>query len=214
MGATSTANNVRGLFVQNQGNAGITNAYGVYIEAQSGSPTTNIGLYNGGTSRLDGNVGLNTTPATSGTGITFPATQSASSNANTLDDYEEGTWTPIITNSINDATMGASNSGTYTKIGRVVTCSMFVQVSSLGSIGAGDAIYLSGWPFTISKSGSGALSSASGFNITAGRVIVLANWSGTLMRFYIWDSTGGSTTIVGSSLTASTDFYASVTYTV
>lgn len=34
------------------------------------------------------------TPATSGAGITFPATQSASSNANTLDDYEEGTFTP------------------------------------------------------------------------------------------------------------------------
>lgn len=30
------------------------------------------------------------TPSTSGAGITFPATQSASTNANTLDDYEEG----------------------------------------------------------------------------------------------------------------------------
>jgi hypothetical protein len=36
----------------------------------------------------------NATPSTSGAGITFPATQSASTNANTLDDYEEGTWTP------------------------------------------------------------------------------------------------------------------------
>jgi hypothetical protein len=34
------------------------------------------------------------TAAASGAGITFPATISASSNANTLDDYEEGTWTP------------------------------------------------------------------------------------------------------------------------
>jgi hypothetical protein len=34
------------------------------------------------------------TPSTSGAGITFPATQSASSNVNTLDDYEEGSWTP------------------------------------------------------------------------------------------------------------------------
>jgi hypothetical protein len=33
------------------------------------------------------------TPSASGSGITFPATQSASTNANTLDDYEEGTWT-------------------------------------------------------------------------------------------------------------------------
>ena len=34
------------------------------------------------------------TPSASGAGITFPATQSASTDANTLDDYEEGTWTP------------------------------------------------------------------------------------------------------------------------
>jgi hypothetical protein len=37
----------------------------------------------------------NATPSTSGAGITFPATQSASSDANTLDDYEEGTFTPV-----------------------------------------------------------------------------------------------------------------------
>jgi hypothetical protein len=47
---------------------------------------------------LAGNIGLGgATPTTSGTGITFPATASASTNANTLDDYEEGTWTPVIT---------------------------------------------------------------------------------------------------------------------
>ena len=36
------------------------------------------------------------TPSTSGAGITFPATQSASTDANTLDDYEEGTFTPTV----------------------------------------------------------------------------------------------------------------------
>jgi len=53
---------------------------------------------------IAGNVTVNgvlsvggATPATSGFGITFPATQSASSDANTLDDYEEGTWTPVFT---------------------------------------------------------------------------------------------------------------------
>jgi hypothetical protein len=34
-----------------------------------------------------------TTPSLNG--ITFPATQVASADANTLDDYEEGTWTPF-----------------------------------------------------------------------------------------------------------------------
>jgi hypothetical protein len=46
---------------------------------------------------LAGNIGLGgATPTTSGTGITFPATASASTNANTLDDYEEGNFVDIL----------------------------------------------------------------------------------------------------------------------
>ena len=47
--------------------------------------------------------------------ITFPATQSASANANTLDDYEEGTWTPVG----NVVTL-SNPTGVYTKVGNVV----------------------------------------------------------------------------------------------
>lgn len=54
----------------------------------------------------------------SGTGIAFPATQSASSDANTLDDYEEGTWSPTASNFTVTGT--PTITGTYTKIGRVV----------------------------------------------------------------------------------------------
>lgn len=42
-------------------------------------------------------IGLGNSTPSSGMGIKFPATQSASSDANTLDDYEEGTWTPTLT---------------------------------------------------------------------------------------------------------------------
>ena len=56
----------------------------------------------------------------SGTGIAFPATQSASSNANTLDDYEEGTWTPNQGAGL--TVIGTfSSDGNYTKVGRIVT---------------------------------------------------------------------------------------------
>jgi hypothetical protein len=57
------------------------------------------------------------TPSTSGSGITFPATQSASSDANTLDDYEEGTWTPKNSSAGN---LSINNSATYIKIGKLV----------------------------------------------------------------------------------------------
>ena len=63
----------------------------------------------------------NATPSASGAGITFPATQSASTDANTLDDYEEGTWTPVLAGSSTAGT-GTYNVqvGSYTKVGRLV----------------------------------------------------------------------------------------------
>jgi hypothetical protein len=56
--------------------------------------------------------------------ITFPATQSASADANTLDDYEEGTWTPV--DSSGASLSFTSVSATYTKIGRIVNCFMSI----------------------------------------------------------------------------------------
>lgn len=85
----------------------------------------------------------NATPTTSGAGITFPATQSASSDANTLDDYEEGTWTP----SLGGNTTYNSQNGTYTKVGRQVTVRGQVNVNAIGT---GSTTLISGLPFTAS----------------------------------------------------------------
>jgi hypothetical protein len=51
-------------------------------------------------------------------GITFPATQIAASDVNTLDDYEEGTWTP--TDGSGAGLSFTVQSCRYTKIGRMV----------------------------------------------------------------------------------------------
>jgi hypothetical protein len=56
-----------------------------------------------------------------GIGITFPATQSASSNANTLDDYEEGTWSSAVSNTANVTGTGSLDRADYIKIGSLVT---------------------------------------------------------------------------------------------
>jgi hypothetical protein len=76
-----------------------------------------------------------------GTGITFPATQSASSDANTLDDYEEGTWTP----SLGGTATYTTQSGSYIKIGRMVTVKGTFAVLLIGT-GSNNSI--SGLPFT------------------------------------------------------------------
>ena len=75
----------------------------------------------------------------SGAGITFPATQSPSTDANTLDDYEEGTYTPTV---VGAGTAGnpsfSIQTGRYTKIGNVVFVHAIVSVSS-NTTGTGNA---------------------------------------------------------------------------
>jgi hypothetical protein len=85
-------------------------------------------------------------------GITFPATQVPSANANTLDDYEEGTWTPAISASSVSYTL---RTGTYTKIGNLVWIHCFVQISAITSpTGGAGAAFITGLPFTSAASGS------------------------------------------------------------
>ena len=60
------------------------------------------------------------TASASGAGVTFPATINASSNANTLDDYEEGTWTGAFSPGANITGTPTLSEGRYTKIGNNV----------------------------------------------------------------------------------------------
>jgi len=85
--------------------------------------------------------------SSSGTGIAFPATQSASSNANTLDDYEEGTWTPTLGGSSSDPTATYNTqTGYYTKIGRQVTIYYYLYPATYS--GGSGTLYIKGVPFT------------------------------------------------------------------
>ena len=89
----------------------------------------------------------NATPSASGAGITFPATQSASTDANTLDDYEEGTWTPSQGAGL--TVVGAfSSAGFYTKIGRNVTVLFYVAGATSVAVAAAGVI-TSNLPFSV-----------------------------------------------------------------
>jgi hypothetical protein len=102
--------------------------------------------------------------------ITFPATQSASSDANTLDDYEEGTFTPTFANGTFTYTR---QQGYYTKIGRLVTVNFVIIWSAKSGTGG---INLAGFPFTsISTVGyraTGSVGYTSGIGFSAGTQIV------------------------------------------
>lgn len=79
-------------------------------------------------------------------GLRFPATQVASAGANDLDDYEEGTWTPIFLAATPGTPIYSTQSASYTKIGREVFCQGRMILTSLG--GASGGVNISGLPFT------------------------------------------------------------------
>jgi len=84
--------------------------------------------------------------------IQFPATQAASSDANTLDDYEEGTFTPVIQGSSTAGTQTYSvQSGRYTKIGRLVFYEVMIRMTAKDGSTAGN-ISVGGLPFTSNNS--------------------------------------------------------------
>lgn len=87
-------------------------------------------------------------------GVQFPATQVTSADANTLDDYEEGTWTPGF--SFGGGTTGiiySAQYGTYTKIGNTVRVTAYVQMSNKGS--STGQMRVTGLPFTCNSNARG-----------------------------------------------------------
>jgi hypothetical protein len=94
-------------------------------------------------------IGLADNAPVDGDGIRFPATQSASSNANTLDDYEEGNWTPVVQGVTTPGTASyTSQIGRYVKIGRQVTITLDINYSSATGTGI---FQIAGLPFSSSS---------------------------------------------------------------
>jgi hypothetical protein len=77
--------------------------------------------------------------------IKFPATQVASTDVNTLDDYEEGDWTPTVSSSSGTITSYTLVGANYTKIGRAVHINFAATITDAGTGGGSLDVSL---PFT------------------------------------------------------------------
>ena len=87
-------------------------------------------------------------------GLTFPAVQVSSADVNTLDDYEEGTWTPnymsndIFSGDIAVTYVSNTTRGRYRKIGAVVFIEFSIVTASVTVTGAtSDVLSVEGLPF-------------------------------------------------------------------
>jgi len=131
-----------------------TNNYSVTIGAIGDEMTFSSG--SGGTERIRvnsvGNVTVSTgnlVIGTSGKGIDFSAT-AGTGTSELLDDYEEGSWTPVVTGSSSAGTGTYGNQiGLYTKVGRVVHFQCWLQVSAHTGTGV---TLINGLPFTSNAS--------------------------------------------------------------
>ena len=128
--------------------------------------------------------------------LRFPAAQNASSDANTLDDYEEGTFTPVFTAAT--APTGVTYStqtGRYTKIGRLVLVEGRMTLTSKGTGGAGVA-QMSGLPFagavasftTQLRAGNISLPAGSLLGAIVGSVFAFQSISNTGQSDFAWSS--------------------------
>ena len=158
-------------------------------------------------------MGLGASIPSSGMGITFPATQSASSNANTLDDYEEGTWTAsFVPNTSGSITMNAAT-GTYTKVGRNVTINGLFSVTSVSS--PTGYLKIAGLPF--SGGGTGQFRCAisiDGTNMNATMTTVLTATIQGDSNIYVLkpDGLGGQSLTTAADIKAGTQIFVGGTY--
>jgi hypothetical protein len=187
--------NVANVTVLTANNSGLT-----YL------PTGNVNINIGSTASLTlGNVTVSNLITANG-GIKFPATQVASADANTLDDYEEGTWTPtIVASSSNPSVTYSIQAGYYTKIGRQVFIQGIVELTARTG-GSGQA-RISGLPFTISNATQGATvglvgqmkNFTSSFGDTDGQMIVVRpNGNSTVCNFFESNETQGDDWPIGN----------------
>jgi hypothetical protein len=177
------------------------------------------GLPSTGTERVKINqygIGLGLATPSSGAGITFPATQSASSDANTLDDYEEGSWTGAFTattsGTITIGYLGNYDKGFYTKVGRLVTVTGDFYVASVSSpVGA---LRLTGLPFPCAND-LRAMASASIYPLSLGSGattsivgVINQNTSYIIISKYA----AGTTSDLAGDIVSGSEFRISVTY--
>ena len=127
---SATATNASTFRILGPPSSGATNLYAMRIDS--------------GTTLMGGLLDLSGASAGQ---IKFPASANASADVNTLDDYEEGTFTPTLGGSATYST----RVGSYTKIGNRVYVHILLTV---GTLGTGSTSTISGLPFTSNANGS------------------------------------------------------------
>jgi len=139
-------------------------------------------------------------------GVRFPDTQSASADANQLDDYEEGTWNPTWVTSGDASAVFTYQSDTgayYTKIGRMVYISGSIRTDTITANTDSGYLSIGSLPFTTGARTDGdnaddVINCISGGNWDANNFPEIGQINRESTTFALYYSTG-----TGASVTSS-----------
>ena len=154
-----------------------------------------------------------TTPA-----IAFPGVQIHSGDTNTLDDYEEGVWTPSFTLATpgNSSFTYSAQQGTYTKIGRLVVAHFHITLSAYTQGTGSGFIYVIGSVLSNYPLSSNVLSQAGSVSYATNFSTLFPNSGGlSSVGFSLTSSTGTSATqqLTATNITNTVDIYGTIIYT-
>jgi hypothetical protein len=103
--------------------------------------------------------------------------------------YVEGTWTPGVSDASGNAGTVANLECNYSRLGNMVTCSIFMQITSKGSMVAGDVFRITGLPFAAGNSIIGGTMHGPFLNgAPTGMYRVVCNSTSTIAKIRINDS--------------------------
>lgn len=103
-----------------------------------------------------------------GGGIRYPAVKALSTNVNTLDHYEEGTFSPTLRGATTDPTQSyLQNTGHYTRVGNVVTLHCYLFMAASGITAGSGALTIEDLPaFTTKQFAGGSVGATASWTTT------------------------------------------------
>lgn len=180
----------------------------------SGAVTLNTTLTVGGATTLLSTLTVSGALTLTSGQINFPAAQNASAGANTLDDYEEGTFTPtILIGGVDTGHAYNAQTGHYTKIGNTVTARFFVALSA--TAGLAGTVTIGGLPFaTLNASNSSHVLALYGAGLSAisGALIGLVVGNATTIIPRQFSSNGAAVQLTAGQITNTGSFGGTFTY--
>ena len=160
-----------------------------------------------------------------GHGISFAATSNAgvTTPSELFDDFEEGTWTPTVTDGSTTINGDSNSGGHYTKVGQLVFVTGHINVdtisSTMASFGSSAVIKIGGLPFATKADsnfftrGGGSVGRVDNLNRSSSNAIYIAvEPNVSTLDIYIDDDDNENTPITKSQIDDTFRIFFSCTY--